>query len=159
MKRLQIKFMSGNEDAQVIKQSTDTNGEKMKNIWSWTSGSENLKTVFYLVSLKAIVSIRFSWPGRTLLECDWERHWLPVCYLLDRESPLVINDSKCHWRRHNFLSGGGGCSMCIAQTMSLCFRSSRRFGAVGSSPDFSGFSRHLASRHLNLSGSSYVLVR
>ena len=33
-----------------------------------------------------------------------------------------------------------------------CFRSARRFGAVGSSPDFSRvFSRHLACRHLNLS--------
>ena len=37
-----------------------------------------------------------------------------------------------------------------------CFRSARRFGAVGSSPDFSGFSRHLASRHLNLSSSSQI---
>ena len=36
------------------------------------------------------------------------------------------------------------------QDQKKCFRSARRFGAVGSSPDFSrGFSRHLASRHLS----------
>ena len=39
-----------------------------------------------------------------------------------------------------------------------CFRSARRFDAVGSSPEFSRvFSRHLASGHLNLSSSSHVL--
>ena len=40
----------------------------------------------------------------------------------------------------------------LAVDKAQCFRSARRFGAVGSSPDFSRvFSRHLASRHLNLS--------
>ena len=40
-----------------------------------------------------------------------------------------------------------------------CFRSARWFDAVGSSPDFSRvFSQHLASRHLNLSSSSPVLL-
>ena len=42
---------------------------------------------------------------------------------------------------------------------SVCFRSAKRFGAVGSSPDFSRvFSRHLTSRQLNLSGSSQMLA-